>query len=100
MLASRVVFIAKLAIARHRAIRSLAFGRIGVKLMQRGVGAHLVHEHQPPGPGAKLPRDHNPPGRPQELVALGGKRGSFFRLCPNLFTSRLTVDRVGAKHPL
>ena len=30
----------------------------------------------------------------QELVALGGERGPFFRLWPSLLTSRLTVDSL------
>src|SRR5215210_3540829 len=37
------------AVSRYLEERSLAYGRVGVKRSQGGVGAHLIHEYQPPG---------------------------------------------------
>src|SRR5215208_3066017 len=63
-------------VARHRAMRPLSFGSPGVQRRKRSVGAHLVHEDQPPW--VELFRDRDLPGAPQELVPFQRPHSPFF----------------------
>jgi hypothetical protein len=52
------------------------------------MGAHLVHEHQPPRSEAA---NLHAPHKPQELVSFCCLFGSFFRLLRTRLTARQTV---------
>ena len=62
---------------------------------ERGIGAHLIHEHQEASCVVEGLGDQHTPGRSQELqFALTRTQSPFFRMNPIRFNSRETVDSL------
>src|SRR3954454_5023258 len=59
---------------------------------ERGIGAHLVHEHQ--ASHLEGLSDQHTPGCSQPLVAFARTQSPFFRVNPIRFKSRETVDSL------
>jgi hypothetical protein len=73
-------------------VRSVSFARPPVEDAQRGVGAHLIYEHEPPSiQGAT---DECPPGHPQELVSLARTHTPSFGTKPIFLNSLERVDSL------